>query len=33
MRGRVDRDELAKTMNLRPEQHIILTQTVGYPKK
>jgi SagB-type dehydrogenase family enzyme len=32
MRGRVDREELAKTMNLRPEQHIILAQTVGYPK-
>jgi SagB-type dehydrogenase family enzyme len=33
MRGRVDREELAKTMNLRPDQHIVLSQTVGYPAK
>jgi SagB-type dehydrogenase family enzyme len=33
VRGMVDREELAKTMSLRPEQHIILAQTVGYPKK
>jgi SagB-type dehydrogenase family enzyme len=33
MRGRVDREELAKAMNLRPDQHIVLSQTVGYPKK
>jgi len=33
IRGRVDRDDLAQTMNLRPEQHIVFAQTVGYPKK
>jgi len=33
VRGMVDREELAKTMNLRPEQKVILAQTVGYPKK
>ncbi len=33
VRGSVDRAALAKTMKLRPEQKIILTQTVGYPKK
>ena len=32
-RGSVDRAALAKTMKLRPEQKIILAQTVGYPKK
>lgn len=31
VRGSVDRDALAKTMRLRPDQRIILTQTVGYP--
>ena len=29
----MDRAALAKTMKLRPEQKIILAQTVGYPKK
>jgi len=33
VRGMVDRPALAKAMNLRPDQRIILGQTVGYPKK
>ena len=33
VRGSVDRTALAKTMKLRPEQKIILAQTVGYPKR
>lgn len=33
VRGSVDRAALAKTMKLRPEQKIILAQTVGYPKE
>jgi nitroreductase len=33
VRGGVDRATLAKLMKLRPEQRILLTQTVGYPKK
>jgi len=33
VRGSVDRMALAKTMKLRNEQKIILSQTVGYPKK
>ena len=32
VRGSVDRTALAKAMKLRPEQRIILAQTVGYPK-
>jgi nitroreductase len=32
-RGGIDRENLAKAMKLRPEQRIILAQTVGYPKK
>jgi nitroreductase len=32
VRGMVDRPALATALNLRPEQKIILTQTVGYPK-
>ena len=31
VRGMVDRDPLAKAMGLRPDQHIVLAQTVGYP--
>ncbi|MGB9643445.1 MAG: nitroreductase family protein, partial [Candidatus Ratteibacteria bacterium] len=31
--GIVDRDNLAKILNLKDEQKIILTQPVGYPKK
>ncbi|MGD0227986.1 MAG: SagB/ThcOx family dehydrogenase [Terriglobia bacterium] len=33
VRGSVDRPELAKLMKLRPDQKILLAQTVGYPKK
>ena len=33
VRNLVDKPALAKTMNLKPEQRIILTQSVGYPKK
>jgi nitroreductase len=33
VRGSIDREALATVMKLRPDQKIILTQTVGYPKK
>ena len=33
VRGGVDREKLAKVMKLRPDQRILLAQTVGYPKK
>lgn len=33
VRGSIDRPALAKAMKLRPEQKIILAQTVGYPKE
>lgn len=33
VRGSIDRQALAKAMGLRPDQKIILAQTVGYPKK
>ena len=33
VRGSIDRTALAKAMRLRPDQKIILAQTVGYPKK
>jgi SagB-type dehydrogenase family enzyme len=33
VRGLVDREAAAKAMGLRPEQHVTLAQTVGYPKK
>jgi SagB-type dehydrogenase family enzyme len=33
VRGMVDRDALSKAMNLGPDQHVILAQTVGYPPK
>jgi len=33
VRGLIDRQALAKAMNLRPEQKIILAQSVGYPRK
>jgi nitroreductase len=33
VRGLVDREEMAKVMKLRPEQHITLAQSVGPPKK
>ena len=32
VRGLIDREPLAKEMNLREDQRIILAQTVGYPK-
>jgi len=31
VRGMVDRDVLARALSLRPEQRIVLSQTVGYP--
>jgi SagB-type dehydrogenase family enzyme len=33
VRGLVDREAAAKVMKLRPEQHVTLAQSVGYPKK
>jgi nitroreductase len=33
VRGSIDRETLAKAMRLKPDQKIILAQTVGYPKK
>ena len=33
VRGSIDRPVLAKAMRLRPDQRIILAQTVGYPRK
>jgi SagB-type dehydrogenase family enzyme len=33
VRGLIDHEEMAKVMKLRPEQHITLAQSVGYPKK
>jgi SagB-type dehydrogenase family enzyme len=33
VRGLVDRPALAKKMGLRPDQKVLLAQTVGYPKK
>ena len=33
VRGLVDRPALAKVMKLRPDQRVILAQSVGYPKK
>lgn len=33
VRGSIDRQALARTMKLRPDQKIILAQSVGYPKK
>lgn len=33
VRGSVDRVALAKVMKLRPDQRILLAQSVGYPKK
>lgn len=32
VRGLVDREALAKVIRLRPEQRVIVAQTVGYPK-
>lgn len=33
VRASIDREALAKTMKLRPDQKIALAQSVGYPKK
>jgi SagB-type dehydrogenase family enzyme len=33
VRGMVDREALTKELKLRPEQKIVLSQTVGYPKQ
>ena len=33
VRGNINREALAKTMKLRPDQKITLAQSVGYPKK
>jgi SagB-type dehydrogenase family enzyme len=33
VRGSADKETLAKVMKLRPDQKIILAQSVGYPKK
>jgi SagB-type dehydrogenase family enzyme len=33
VRGLIDRATLAKIMGLRPDQRVILSQSVGYPKK
>lgn len=33
VRGAVDKPALAKVMNLKPEQKIVLVQSVGHPKK
>lgn len=33
VRGSLDRPSLAKAMNLRADQKVVLGQTVGYPKK
>ncbi|MDY0231994.1 MAG: SagB/ThcOx family dehydrogenase [Candidatus Saccharicenans sp.] len=33
VRGSVNREELAKAMKLKPEQQVILAQSVGYPKQ
>ncbi len=33
VRASIDRDALAKELKLRPEQKIILAQSVGYPRK
>ena len=33
VRGSIDRAALSRTMGLRPDQRIILAQTVGYPEK
>ncbi len=32
VRAYVDKEKLGKLMNLKPEQHILLGQSVGYPK-
>ncbi|HVP58363.1 MAG TPA: nitroreductase family protein, partial [bacterium] len=32
VRGYVDKEGLAKALSLAPTQHVVLAQTVGYPK-
>jgi nitroreductase len=33
VRGLIDREAMAKVMQLRPEQHITFAQSVGYPRR
>ena len=33
VRGSIDRPDLAKVMRLRPDQRVVLAQSVGYPQK
>jgi nitroreductase len=33
VRAYINKGECAKALNLKPEQHIILGQSVGYPKE
>jgi SagB-type dehydrogenase family enzyme len=33
VRGSVDKEALAKAMHLKSNQHVLLAQTVGYPRK
>jgi SagB-type dehydrogenase family enzyme len=33
VRAWVDKENLAKVMNLKPEQHVVLAQSVGFPKQ
>jgi len=33
VRGSIDRPTLARAMKLRPDQKIMLGQTIGYPKQ
>jgi len=33
VRGLVERSTLSEIMKLRSDQHVVLAQTVGYPKK
>jgi nitroreductase len=33
VRGSINRDQIAKLLRLRADQKVILSQTVGYPKK
>lgn len=33
VRANIDKEKCAKALNLKPEQHVILGQSVGYPKE
>ena len=33
VRGGIDRPAMEKVLKLRPDQHVVLAQTVGYPPK